>query len=77
MHTEINIVFNRKRATVIDPFGNIFGIRNTVVDAKKGSIEEQPSQTAMGVANMRALAAIDESEEIRGHLCFALASVIK
>lgn len=33
VHTEINIVLNRRRATVIDPFGNIFGIRTTFEDA--------------------------------------------
>ena len=33
IHTEINVVFNRRRATVIDPFGNIFGIRTTFRDA--------------------------------------------
>ena len=33
VHTEINVVLNRRRATVIDPFGNIFGIRTTFKDA--------------------------------------------
>jgi O-methyltransferase involved in polyketide biosynthesis len=32
----------------------------------KRSIEYQPSETAMGTAFMRALAAMDEREEIRG-----------
>jgi hypothetical protein len=36
------------------------------VDDNKGSVEDQPSQTAMGVATARAVAAIDEREEIRG-----------
>jgi methyltransferase (TIGR00027 family) len=67
VHTEINIVFNRKRATVVDPFGNILGIRSTAVDAYKGTVEQQPSQTAMGAAIARAVAVIDEREEIRGH----------
>ncbi len=63
--TEINMSFNIKRATVRDPFGNILGIRT--VAAGKESVEQQPSQTAMGVATARALGAIDEREEIRGH----------
>ena len=67
VHTEIKTVFNRKMATVIDPSGNILGIRTTVVDANKQSVEQQPSQTAMGVATARAVGAIDEREEIRGH----------
>lgn len=32
VHTEINVVLNRRRATLIDPFGNIFGIRTTFED---------------------------------------------
>jgi methyltransferase (TIGR00027 family) len=67
VHTEINIVFNRKRATVVDPFGNILGVRSTAVDAYKGTVEQQPSQTAMGAAIARAVAVTDEREEIRGH----------
>ncbi|MCJ7663833.1 MAG: SAM-dependent methyltransferase [Desulfobacterales bacterium] len=66
-HTEISFVFNIKRATVIDPFGNILGIRTAAVDANKVSVEQQPSQTAMGVAAARAVSAIDEREEIKGH----------
>jgi methyltransferase (TIGR00027 family) len=66
VHTEINIAFNRKRAAVIDPFGNILGIRSTAKDANKGTVEQQPSQTAMGAAIARAVAVIGEKEEIRG-----------
>ncbi len=64
--TEINMSFNIKRATVRDPFGNILGIRTVIADGKE-SVEQQPSQTAIGVTAVRALAAIDEREEIRGH----------
>ena len=67
VHTEIGIVFNSRRAIVIDPFGNILGIRTMSVDAKEQSVEEQPSQTAMQVASARARAALEEREEIRGH----------
>jgi methyltransferase (TIGR00027 family) len=67
VHTEISIAFNRKRGAVIDPFGNILGIRSTTEDVNKGTIEQQPSQTAMGAAIARALSAVDEREEIRGH----------
>jgi len=67
VHTEIGIVFNSRRAIVIDPFGNILGIRTMSVDAHKQSVEEQPSQTAMQVASARARAALEEREEIRGH----------
>jgi methyltransferase (TIGR00027 family) len=67
VHTEIYIVLNRKIATVIDPFGNILGIRTTLVDANKQSVGQQPSKTAMRNATARAFGAIDEREEIRGH----------
>ncbi len=64
--SEITLVYNFKRATVKDPFGNILGIRAAATDIKS-SVENQPSQTAMGVTFMRALAAVDKREEIRGH----------
>ena len=35
-------------------------------DTNKRSVEHQPSETAMATATMRALAAHDEREEIRG-----------
>jgi lactoylglutathione lyase len=38
VHTGINVVLNRKRATVIDPFGNVLGIRTTLTDANKRSV---------------------------------------
>ena len=42
------------------------GITDATSDAKKRSVEKQPSETAMGVAAARAFAAVDEREEIRG-----------
>ena len=35
-------------------------------DRNKMSVEYKPSETAMGAATLRALAALDEREEIRG-----------
>ncbi len=65
--TEIDIVYNGKAATVIDPFGNILGIYSTLGDANKKSVEEQASQGAMNVARARAISFIEEKEEIRGN----------
>jgi len=64
---EISMLFNSRLATVIDPFGNTIGLIGKPADTGKRSVEEQPSETAMSVASMRALAALDEREEIRGH----------
>lgn len=36
------------------------------LDASKMSVEHKPSETAMGAATLRALAALDEREDIRG-----------
>ncbi len=66
-HTGINTGFGGMRmASVLDPFGNILGITGLTADPKKRSVENQPSETAMGVATARAYAAVDEREEIRG-----------
>lgn len=64
---EMNSSFNSKRATFIDPFGNIFGITATITDMNRSLVEEEPSSTAMAVTIYRALAALDEREEIRGN----------
>lgn len=55
-----------RRATVLDPFGNVFGIASAAAEATGTSLEQQPSETAMAAAFLRALAALDEREEIRG-----------
>ena len=47
-------------AKVIDPFGNVIGITDRPADAKKQSVENQPSQSAMTVAFCRALAASED-----------------
>jgi len=64
--TEIDIVYGGKGATVIDPFENILGLFSTLADANKKTVEQQPSQTAMGVTKARAVSFIEEREEIRG-----------
>jgi len=55
-----------KTARVVDPFGNVLGITSKISDAAKMSLEDQPSDSAMGVALCRALATFDEREEIKG-----------
>lgn len=66
-HTEVmRTVLGSKIARVIDPFGNILGLTGTDSAAKAKSLEDQPSESALGVAFCRALAAHDEREEIRG-----------
>lgn len=66
-HSEItSTVGGTRRASVLDPFGNVLGITGTEVDKNMSSIEHQPSETAMHVTFLRALAAMDEREEIRG-----------
>ncbi len=65
-HTEIDTISGTRRASVVDPFGNILGIIGTTADKTKRSIEQQPSETAMIVTFYRALASLDEREEIRG-----------
>lgn len=64
-HTDITPVLNTKIAKVIDPFGNIIGITGKD-SAKPKSLENKPSETAMTVAFCRALATVDEREELRG-----------
>ncbi len=53
-------------AKVVDPFGNVIGITDRPADAKKQSVENQPSQSAMTVAFCRALAASENRAELRG-----------
>lgn len=66
-HSEIETGdLGTRRATVLDPFGNVFGIASTTAEATKTSVEQQPSETAMAATFLRALAAIDEREEIQG-----------
>jgi len=64
--SEISTSLNIRIAKVVDPFGNVIGITDRLSDAKKGAVESQPSESAMTVAFCRALAALDEREELRG-----------
>ncbi len=64
-HTDITPILNTKIAKVVDPFGNIIGITGKD-SANPKSLEDKPSETAMTVAFCRALATVDEREELRG-----------
>jgi methyltransferase (TIGR00027 family) len=62
----ITTALKSRAATVIDPFGNVIGIVGKPGAANGKSLAGQSSDSAMGVALFRALAARDEREEIRG-----------
>ena len=53
-------------ATVRDPFGNIIGIGGSGGKPDNRAIEEKPSKTALWTTQMRAFAAEEENEDIRG-----------
>ena len=53
-------------ARVTDPFGNVLGIASRASAAAQKTLEDQPSDSAMGVALWRAIAAAEAREEIRG-----------
>jgi methyltransferase (TIGR00027 family) len=63
---EISTSLNIRVAKVIDPFGNIIGLTDKLSEAKKQSVESQPSEAALTVAFCRALAARDERAELHG-----------
>ncbi|MBW1781141.1 MAG: SAM-dependent methyltransferase [Deltaproteobacteria bacterium] len=65
-HTEVHAVWHIKRASVLDPFGNVLGIIGQNPEASRRSVEQRASETAEGVAFLRALATVDPREEIRG-----------
>jgi methyltransferase (TIGR00027 family) len=65
-HTEIRDVFMIRIARVYDPFGNILGLTGPIPGQREQTVENQPSQTAVGVAICRALAACDERPELKG-----------
>lgn len=54
-----------RSVTVIDPFGNIIGLSSRPSQASKQTLEDRPSESALGVALFRAMAARDPHEEIR------------
>jgi methyltransferase (TIGR00027 family) len=53
-------------ARVTDPFGNVLGLAGKASAAAKKTLEDQPSDSAMGVTLWRAIAAGEAREEIRG-----------
>jgi methyltransferase (TIGR00027 family) len=65
-HTKIKTILGSAFGSVVDPFGNVIGISGQSVALQKRIVDEAPSETAMAVAFMRALANIDEHQEIRG-----------
>ncbi len=64
-HTELKTMFGIRSGTVTDPFGNVIGVLSKV-DAAEKTVEQKPSDTAMGVAGLRFLATLEEREELRG-----------
>jgi methyltransferase (TIGR00027 family) len=65
-HSEIRTVLGSAIASVTDPFGNIIGIIGDPAGPGRRGVSLVPSETAHSVAFLRALAAQDEREEIRG-----------
>lgn len=63
---EIRASHDIRIGSVIDPFGNIIGLIGKNEEPEKTSVENHPSETALIVASLRALAFHDEREEIRG-----------
>lgn len=61
----ITTVIKTRAATLVDPFGNVFGITGKPVAPKTST--ERPSASALGVTLFRAFATRDARAEIRGH----------
>jgi len=64
--SEVKTVFSIKVAQVADPFGNVIGITGDAVRPEEQTVDRRPSEAARTVAYCRALAALDDREEIRG-----------
>ena len=64
--SEIRSALKSRNATVVDPFGNVLGVTSASTEARKTTLDVQPSDSARVVAFCRALATTDEPEEIRG-----------
>ena len=62
----ITTAVKSRAATLVDPFGNTFAITSKPSTAKR-SLDDQPSQSALGVTLFRAFATRDARPEIRGH----------
>lgn len=65
-NSPIKNILNIRIAQVIDPFGNILGLTSQDLNATGRTLESHPSESAMTVTFCRALASMDEREEIRG-----------
>lgn len=64
--SEIRTVLGSTFASVADPFGNVIGIIGSPAGPERRGVNLVPSESAQSVAVLRALAAHDEREEIRG-----------
>jgi catechol 2,3-dioxygenase-like lactoylglutathione lyase family enzyme len=64
-HSDPTTMAGMGSATVKDPFGNLLGVTSAVKASEK-TVEQKPSDTALGVANLRSIATLEEREEIRG-----------
>ena len=55
-----------RSGVLVDPFGNTLGVTCTPSEDKRKTLREQASDSALGVALFRAMAARDPHQEIRG-----------
>ncbi len=66
VHTPLSTnVFKACMASLVDPFGNVFGISGKA-PVEKGSLDNEASETALAVAFCRALAASEEGAGLKG-----------
>jgi methyltransferase (TIGR00027 family) len=63
-HTKAETIFGSRRALVVDPFGNTVGIMRPVAETGQRTVEQQPSETALGTAILRAVACNDNRQEV-------------
>lgn len=61
----ITTAVKSRAATLVDPFGNTFGITSKPATTKQ-SLDDQPSQSALGVTLFRAFATRDARPDVRG-----------
>jgi methyltransferase (TIGR00027 family) len=65
-HSGIKTAMGSTFASVTDPFGNVIGLVGSPAAQEKRGVNLVPSESAQSVALLRALAARDEREEVRG-----------
>jgi methyltransferase (TIGR00027 family) len=63
---EVTSFGDTRFARVVDPFGNVVGITEKIVDVSSRAVENQASESALVTAYCRALAARHERQEMRG-----------